>query len=436
MMSSQGSELRSALYNWPAKIEHWPADLQRSNMYLKTRPYFVLCLVLPAIGRPMLIFGRPIVKCTPKIRFRPLSSPSASASTPAADHLSRRQRQCLSHEGSGNARQRQCLGLDGSGSARQRQCFGYDGSGNATDAVSWPRWQFQRNRRSVLASMAVATQQRRCLGQPNKGGVSPQSNGSREGSPWTCSSQHKLEPLSSLLTRLAPLLHPLSPLSSTLSLRSVRKQECLLGWCSCWSSPVSQSFFSCSRSTGSQWGSKSPKTHTSKPPELHVAGGTLKQRSTRCRPAPPLSQRGEGRGAKGEGRGARVERRETRDERNVGNSLPPVRQSFGGERRQEGGEGRVGAAQRQREREHESEWQRKSWLGHLPSPRQPVARARSTHAGSSPSSRSGSGMCCLSSSSTRRELTLMYIQNTMPCVHQCVHPVNVYCDVRNVGEVG
>ena len=202
MMSSQGSELRSALYNWPAKIEHWPADLQRSNMYLKTRPYFVLCLVLPAIGRPMLIFGRPIVKCTPKIRFRPLSSPSASASTPAADHLSRRQRQCLSHEGSGNARQRQCLshkgsgnarqrqclgldgsgsarhrqcfGLDGSGSARQRQCFGYDGSGNATDAVSWPRWQFQRNRRSVLATgydgsgnatkaVSWPTQQRRCL---------------------------------------------------------------------------------------------------------------------------------------------------------------------------------------------------------------------------------------------------------------------------------
>ena len=40
--SRHSRHLRSALYNWPAKIEHWPADLQRSNIYLKTRPYFVL----------------------------------------------------------------------------------------------------------------------------------------------------------------------------------------------------------------------------------------------------------------------------------------------------------------------------------------------------------------------------------------------------------
>ena len=39
--------LRSALYNWPAKIDHWPADLGRSNLYLKTRPYSALRLVLP-----------------------------------------------------------------------------------------------------------------------------------------------------------------------------------------------------------------------------------------------------------------------------------------------------------------------------------------------------------------------------------------------------
>ena len=36
--------LRSALYNWPAKIEHWPAGFPSSNMFLKTRPYYVLCL--------------------------------------------------------------------------------------------------------------------------------------------------------------------------------------------------------------------------------------------------------------------------------------------------------------------------------------------------------------------------------------------------------
>ena len=37
--------VRSALYNWPAKIEHWPADLHGSNLYLKTRPYSVLRFV-------------------------------------------------------------------------------------------------------------------------------------------------------------------------------------------------------------------------------------------------------------------------------------------------------------------------------------------------------------------------------------------------------
>ena len=37
--------IRSALYNWPAKIEHWPADLHGSNLYLKTRPYSVLRFV-------------------------------------------------------------------------------------------------------------------------------------------------------------------------------------------------------------------------------------------------------------------------------------------------------------------------------------------------------------------------------------------------------
>ena len=49
--------LRSALYNWPAKIEHWPADFQISNMYLKTRPYFVLCLILQ-VKKPLESAGQ------------------------------------------------------------------------------------------------------------------------------------------------------------------------------------------------------------------------------------------------------------------------------------------------------------------------------------------------------------------------------------------
>ena len=66
-------KLRSALYNWPAKIKHWPADLHGSNLYLKTRPYSVLCLFYQyktvGIGRPMFNFGRPIVKCTPYMYY-------------------------------------------------------------------------------------------------------------------------------------------------------------------------------------------------------------------------------------------------------------------------------------------------------------------------------------------------------------------------------
>ena len=49
--------LRSALYNWLAKIDHWPPDLRRSNMYLKTRPYCVLCLVLP-VNKPLESAGQ------------------------------------------------------------------------------------------------------------------------------------------------------------------------------------------------------------------------------------------------------------------------------------------------------------------------------------------------------------------------------------------
>ena len=48
---------RSALYNWPAKIEHWPADFQSSNKYLKTRPSFALCLVLP-VKTPLKSAGK------------------------------------------------------------------------------------------------------------------------------------------------------------------------------------------------------------------------------------------------------------------------------------------------------------------------------------------------------------------------------------------
>ena len=62
--------LRSALYNWPAKIEHWPAGFQSSNTYLKTRPYFVLPRFTskkPVGIGPMLNLGRPIVKCTPNV---------------------------------------------------------------------------------------------------------------------------------------------------------------------------------------------------------------------------------------------------------------------------------------------------------------------------------------------------------------------------------
>ena len=50
-------DFRSALYNWPTKIEHWPPDLRRSNMYLTTRPYFVLCLVLP-VKKPLESAGQ------------------------------------------------------------------------------------------------------------------------------------------------------------------------------------------------------------------------------------------------------------------------------------------------------------------------------------------------------------------------------------------
>ena len=38
-------DFRSALYNWPAKIERWPSDLHGSNLYLKRRPYSVLRFV-------------------------------------------------------------------------------------------------------------------------------------------------------------------------------------------------------------------------------------------------------------------------------------------------------------------------------------------------------------------------------------------------------
>ena len=50
-------QLRSVLYNWPAKIEHWPADLETSNLYLKTRPYSELRLVLP-VKKPLESAGQ------------------------------------------------------------------------------------------------------------------------------------------------------------------------------------------------------------------------------------------------------------------------------------------------------------------------------------------------------------------------------------------
>ena len=53
----QVTPLRSALYNWPAKIEQWPTDFQRLNMYLKTRPYVVRCVVLP-VEQPLELAGQ------------------------------------------------------------------------------------------------------------------------------------------------------------------------------------------------------------------------------------------------------------------------------------------------------------------------------------------------------------------------------------------
>ena len=44
-------------YYWPAKIEHWLADFQKTNIDLKTWPYFVLCLVLP-VKKPLELAGQ------------------------------------------------------------------------------------------------------------------------------------------------------------------------------------------------------------------------------------------------------------------------------------------------------------------------------------------------------------------------------------------
>ena len=61
-----GGWIRSAPYNWPAKIEHWPTDFQSSNIsentaVFCTMPRFTSNKTV-GIGRPMLNFDLPTVK--------------------------------------------------------------------------------------------------------------------------------------------------------------------------------------------------------------------------------------------------------------------------------------------------------------------------------------------------------------------------------------